>query len=75
MLFIGEVEGTIKGEALALIPTLVFVDKVLEVVIGVCDRAYLVDLVDKVAGKKARSVSWSSWVWFLGLTLRHTQAQ
>lgn len=49
-------EGTIESKALALIPTLVLVDKVLEVVVGICDRANLVDLVDKVAGKKACSV-------------------
>lgn len=40
---------TVEGEALALIPALVFGQEVLKVVVGVVDGADLVDVVDEVA--------------------------
>lgn len=40
---------TVEGEAVALVPAVVFGQEVLEVVVRVVDGADLVDLVDEVA--------------------------
>lgn len=39
---------TIEGEALTLVPSLILGQEVLEVVVGVLDRADFVDFIDKV---------------------------
>ena len=43
---------TIHSEPLSMVPALVLTDEKLEVLLRGGDRAYFVDIVDKVAGKK-----------------------
>jgi hypothetical protein len=39
----------VEGESLALVPSVVFGQEVLEVVVGVFDRSDFVDVVDEIA--------------------------